>query len=120
MGHDDSPKALLEVDADWLAREVRASPKDLVMMPVVGDSMEPTLPSGALLMVDTAHTTPKREGVYVLRVGEGVLVKRIELTLDGGVLIKSDNSKYRTHEIAPDSQESLTALGRVVWGGKPM
>lgn len=82
-------------------------------LPVIGDSMEPTLPSGAVVFVDTTHTMPSPPDLYAVDYGDGLMVKRIQLVPKSKkVRVISDNTaRYETYELARDD---LRVYGRVV------
>ena len=76
-----------------------------------GDSMEPTLRDGDEILVDRSPR-PWRDGVHVVRCGDAVMVKRVDLSQPGRVLLRSDNHAYPPLELAPGEVERV---GRVVW-----
>lgn len=105
---------------DWLARELHASPKDLYLIEVDGESMEPTLRPGDIILIDhrDAQSVP-RDGIYVIRMDSGLLVKRIQRLPGNRLMITSDNPAYKPFEIAmDDAKTDLTIIGRVVWVGR--
>lgn len=81
-------------------------------LPVIGDSMEPTLPNGSFVFIDTTHIVPSPPDVYALDYGDGLMIKRLEM-LPGNekIVVMSDNKRYREHEL---SQEDVRVYGRVV------
>lgn len=82
-----------------------------------GDSMEPTIADGAIVLVDIAYTRPKIEGVYVLLDGDNVRIKRIGRGFDGRIELISDNEKYPNETLAGPEAEALRVAGKVVWAG---
>lgn len=81
-------------------------------MPVTGDSMEPTLPGGSFVFVDTGHVVPSPEDIYAIDFGDGLMVKRVKLVpKTDKVLIISDNTRYGTDELL---REDVRVYGRVV------
>jgi phage repressor protein C with HTH and peptisase S24 domain len=94
-----------------------ASFAELGLIRVAGDSMLPTLADGDDILVDRADAADRlREGVYVLRVDEALMVKRIALGPAGAVSVLSDN---RRHKSWPDAdRRTLQIVGRVVWAGR--
>jgi plasmid maintenance system antidote protein VapI len=79
-----------------------ASPADVRIVRVAGDSMEPDYPSGERVLVDTSHKIPSPPGIYVLWDGFGLILKRLEI-LPGSkppvVRIKSINPGYEAYEM---------------------
>lgn len=84
----------------------------------VGDSMEPTIASGDLLLVDTAYKRIRAEAIYVLVVDGETRVKRAQKRLNGSILISSDNPRYPPEEFTDKDAEKLQVAGRVVWFGR--
>ncbi|MCD1645286.1 XRE family transcriptional regulator [Aurantimonas coralicida] len=94
------------VKAGW-----RHMPK-VYSMPVTGDSMEPTLPSGSFVFVDTSHNVPSPEDIYAIDFGDGLMIKRVKLIPKSDkVLIISDNERYGADELL---REDVHVYGRVV------
>ena len=92
-----------------------ASADDMKIFEVAGESMAPLLSDGDLIMVNTRDCELRSGRVYLLRMGEELMVKRLE-TLPGGVLlIKSENGDYTDMQITPDESTEITILGRMVW-----
>jgi phage repressor protein C with HTH and peptisase S24 domain len=94
----------------WL-RQQGLDSRSLSAIAVDGDSMEPVLRDGDEILVDTT-LRPLRDGVHVVRVGEVLLVKRLETGRPGLVVLKSDNPAYDPIALAPCDVE---VVGRVVW-----
>ena len=96
--------------ARWM-REQGLDPTMLSAIIVAGDSMEPTLRDGDEILVDRTPR-PRRDGIHVVRVGDALLVKRLDTGRPGVIALVSDNPAYRTLELAP---EEVDVIGRVVW-----
>lgn len=85
-----------------------------------GDSMEPTIRNGALLIIDRSDQQV-REGIYVVRHGEVLLVKRTQPRENQILRLQSDNRQYEPEDIdLKDSSQSFHILGRVIWTGAPI
>jgi repressor LexA len=77
---------------------------------VRGDSMEPGLIDGDLIVVDRARRTPDaRGGVFVVRIEDAVMVKRVSRGR-GRLTVVSDNPAALPVPDAP-----VEVIGRVVW-----
>ena len=96
----------------WLSR--LGSPNTMVFMDVIGNSMEPGIRDGDMVLVDQSfkEITPKT----ILAVGydEAIYIKRLEKR-PGGVLMISDNSDYAPVTVAGDELDSFRVIGKVVW-----
>lgn len=110
-------QALFGFDPRWL-RRLSANPQQLAIIRVEGDSMAPTLGDGDDIMVDSGDGAARlRDGIYVLRRADVLLVKRLARTnAPGRVTIISDNRAYPTQADVPVAE--LTIVGRVVWAGR--
>ncbi|ANU08329.1 S24 family peptidase [Paraurantiacibacter namhicola] len=96
----------------WLA-EQGLKGAQLSAITVMGDSMEPTLRAGDEILVDT-RKGPLRDGIYVLRLGDVLHVKRLQSGPPGRLHLLSQNMAYPPMEVAA---EDVEVIGRVVWKG---
>ncbi len=106
----EQPIGAFRFSTHWI-RQQGLDPAQLTAIAVIGDSMEPTLRDGDEILVDRA-ARPLRDGIYVVRVGDALLVKRLDLGQPGRIVLISDNQVYRPFEVKPDE---LDVIGRVVW-----
>ncbi|WP_167074777.1 S24 family peptidase [Sphingomonas vulcanisoli] len=98
---------------DLGARDLSA----LSLIRVTGDSMRPTLSDGDDILVDRSDAaTGLRDGIYVLRIEEALLVKRIALGPAGRIAIRSDNPDHPSWE--DQDKATLAIVGRVLWAGR--
>ena len=105
-------------DPRWLRQICRSGTSDLSFIRVQGDSMTPTLSDGDDILVDQSERTDRlRDGIYVLRRDDALMVKRLGVNPSTRrVTIKSDNPAYPEW---PDCElATLDIIGRVVWGGR--
>jgi len=79
----------------------------LAGLPVKGDSMEPTLHDGDLVVCDGGGWDG--DGIYVLKTHDTSYVKRVQMTSQGYEVI-SDNKMYKS---ITESAESLSIVGKV-------
>jgi phage repressor protein C with HTH and peptisase S24 domain len=96
----------------WL-RTMGLQPGELSTIVVSGDSMEPTLRDGDEILVDRT-LRPSRDGIHVVRLGDSVLVKRLDTSRPGRIVLLSDNVAYPPVECPADE---VQVVGRVVWKG---
>ncbi|MDQ3075299.1 MAG: S24 family peptidase [Pseudomonadota bacterium] len=118
LAEDQSLRPYFAFDPAWLRALTAAPGERLTMIRVEGDSMAPTLNAGDDILVDhDALGDGLRDGIYVLRVDEALLVKRLAIHPFGGrVTVQSDNPNYPDW---PDrSLDELTCIGRVIWAGR--
>lgn len=78
---------------------------------VRGDSMEPSLPGGSVVFVDTTQTTLPPDDIYALDYGDGLMVKRVKLIpRTNKLLVISDNERYGSDELR---REDVRIYGRI-------
>ena len=83
----------------------------LAAVRVVGDSMEPLLREGDEVLVDTTPR-PFRDGIYLVRLDDNLLVKRVAGQGGGRLSLLSQNLAYPP--IVVDAKD-VALVGRVVW-----
>jgi len=105
-------------DERWLARLTRAKSASLSIIHVLGDSMEPTLSDGDEVLVDASDQGSRlRDGIYVLRADDALVVKRVTLKPGGRkITISSDNPAYPSWDDVDRSE--IQVVGRVIWFGR--
>lgn len=104
-------------DPKWL-RDLGADPRALSIIRVEGDSMAPTLNDGDDILVDGGDAAARlRDGIYVLRMDDVLMVKRVARAPgQGRISVISDNPHYRSWDDLP--MGSVQLVGRVVWTGR--
>ena len=111
-------KPYFAFDGRWLKALTATSGAKLSIIRVEGDSMAPTLNAGDDILVDPADCAERlRDGIYVLRIDDALIVKRIALHPVGRrVTVQSDNPAYPDW---PDcDMAEIVCIGRVVWAGR--
>lgn len=115
--HQENIKYRTSFRTDWLRRITSAPIEMLAVISVDGDSMQPTLSPEDTVLIDMTQTYPKKDGIYVLRYGDEVLVKRVQIDpVRNHATILSDNPTYPPLDhIRP---EDISVIGRVLWLGR--
>lgn len=91
-----------------------AAPENIKIIRAIGDSMTPTIRPGEMLWIDVSYTCPTSDGLYLIRIGHELVVRRIQLNpFDGSAVIKADNEAYRA--FPAESFEAVPVLGRVIY-----
>lgn len=103
---------------DWVRRVLRADPRKLALIGASGDSMEPTIRAGDLLLVDTSVETILDDAIYTVVVGDRLVVKRLQRFFNGAVAVKSDNPAYEAETLGPEEAATLRVAGRIRWIGR--
>jgi hypothetical protein len=118
LGEEERAVAHIAFDPGWLRRIARGPADSLSIIRVQGDSMVPTLADGDDILVDRGDAAARfRDGIYVLRVEEALVVKRCAVNPAARtVSIRSDNPAYPAW---PDCEiDRIHVIGRVVWAGR--
>lgn len=84
---------------------------ELAALRVKGDSMHPTLCDGDTVIVNRAHRRP--DGVFLVRVGDALRIKRVQKMLAGSLRLSSDNDHYAPETIAPGEVDDFEIIGSV-------
>ena len=121
-GHGAVPQAENVIDsiafnASWL-RDRGINPGFASILEARGDSMEPSIRDGDLLVVDRSITTAVGNGIYIVIFGGNVLVKRINMRRDGTLVLISDNERYGQETVPADEVPDIHIAARVMWYGR--
>jgi len=119
----DAVTGSLAFRKDWL-NDMGLSRDSAVIATASGDSMEPTIYNGDMLLIDLDHTSvPARvrgagdtrpSGIYAVLDDGAARVKRVELAAPGTLALLSDNPTFPAEF---RSSDSVSIIGRVVWWG---
>ena len=116
------PVETLRVDRNWLARFVPPN-TETSMLEVVGDSMEPTLADGDVILVrhDIDVDDVARGGVFVISLDGFIMVKRLQIGPKGEIWVLSDNDRYERVAVpASEAAERVIPHAKVFWSGGPL
>jgi len=109
--NDDENYTYLSIDPAY-ARLLNISKKDKIdAITVTGESMEPTLKDGSIILVDRNKTEIASGSIFVINVGGNIHIKRLSINANGNIDMISDNPIMAIQE-AP-IEESFV-LGRVI------
>lgn len=109
---NEIPTTRVAFEQRWLT-DIGVSPKDAVILPAQGDSMSPTIPNGAPMLVDTSKREVRNGFIYVFNIDGDLVVKRIERLPDGTFDLISDNRNYPTRNLSRNTVTSMMVIGRV-------
>jgi hypothetical protein len=97
----------------WLRNFTKSSPEHLFWTTGDGDSMEPTIRSGEIVLIDRGQTIPRLSGgVWAVTIGQVGMIKRLHVPGKGRIQLLSDNG--REPPIEPLEDDELQVVGRVV------
>jgi phage repressor protein C with HTH and peptisase S24 domain len=83
-----------------------------------GDSNEPTIRDGAIVLIDRGDRKLREKPMFAFRTPDGVRLKRFQKLMDGSARLVSDNQAlYAPEVISPADFEQLRVVGRAFWTG---
>lgn len=111
IGTDD----FLAFRKEWINR-TSLTAKDLVALNTDGDSMLPTIPENATILVDKSKNIAKDGRIYVVRIDDRLYVKRTQWIPTGGLRLISDNSAYESFDISRQelAHGNIQVYGQVI------
>lgn len=116
---EEEVEDLLAFKRDWITRELRSNPDDLSLIYVQGESMVPTLNPGDVILVERNQNYTISDGIYVIRMGEALLVKRLQFLPESELNVSSDNPSYQPFRVRlREEMEDFGIIGRVLWAGR--
>ena len=98
---------------DWL--EKKGSAKDMVLMDIVGNSMEPEMKEGDTVLIDQAQKGIFAGAIYAAGLEDTIVVKRIEKRPNKLVLISENNTKYPEITFTGEEMNDVRIIGKVIW-----
>lgn len=104
----------LAFKASWVRSALGADPASLALLSAAGDSMEPTIRAGDLLLIDRSISRFIDEAIYVLVLAGALMVKRVQRLMNGVVLM-SDNPAYKPLTLSQAEIDELQIAGRLRW-----
>ncbi len=100
----------------WLSKH-RINHEKADIIEVLGNSMEPTLPNGSLILVDHRRTTRRSNRIFVVRWDDLLYTKRLVKDRNGEWLLVSDNGEEYPPVPWP---EGAVVIGQVMWTGRTL
>ena len=97
---------------DWLSRKGQA--KDMVLMDINGNSMEPELKEGDTVLIDQSQKAILAGAIYAVGLADTIVVKRLEKRPKELVLL-SENKRYPMMSFGGEELNSIRIIGKVIW-----
>lgn len=101
--------------SEWL--HGRGNPSNMVLMEVVGNSMEPEIKEGDMVLIDQSRSDVLSGGIYAVGVEDTVMVKRVE-RLPGTLVLRSDNVDYSPIHLSGDELDNVRVIGQILWSSR--
>ncbi len=101
--------------SEWL--HSRGNPANMVLMEVIGNSMEPEIKEGDMVLIDQSRSQVLSGGIFAVGVEDTVMVKRVE-RLPGTLVLRSDNVDYSPIHLSGDELNNVRVIGQVIWASR--
>jgi len=109
--NDDENYTYFSLDPAYV-KLLGITPQDRIeAINVTGESMEPTLKDGSIILVDRNKTTIVNGSIFVINAGGTVYIKRLMMNPDGTIDMISDNNIIPVQHASP---EDSVVVGRVI------
>ncbi len=110
---DETEIGFVYFRGDWL-EEHGLDPRRCIVIGIVGESMEPTLPEGCSILVDRNRRRRLAGHIFVVRTSDGVVVKRAAKDDRGRWQLRSDHPGFKPMRWERDA----VTIGEVKWMAK--
>ncbi len=109
----------LAFNRNWLENNLNVEPTSLSTLIVKDDSMAGVLNDGDLVLINLAKQAGG-DGLYVLRMGNNLIIKRTQLLPNNKLLITSANPAYEpfTIDLNSDHGNDIEVIGKIEWFGR--
>jgi Peptidase S24-like len=94
--------------------DLEARARDLMLIQVGSDAMEPEIARTDVVVIDTAQRALSSEGTWLLNEGRAQVLRRVILTSREGqpcVILRASNQRYPDHFVSPDE---VDVVGRCI------
>jgi phage repressor protein C with HTH and peptisase S24 domain len=114
----DNIKDYLVYRTAWLRETLHVPLDKLAIFDAWGDSMQPTILEGDVLLVELDPERLIEGAIYILELDGMRKVKRIQQSSDGTLIVTSDNPGYEPDRIPKNRVDDVHIIGRVRWIGR--
>ena len=113
---DETLTGRMKFPYPWLRKHgLRSHMCRIVRM--TGEAMEPTIPDGSMILVNTAATDRRDGSIIVVRIGDQQIVRRVTHDPEAGWLLSNDNRDKASWPTQPWPENAI-AIGEVRWLGR--
>lgn len=118
FNEEDKPPLAMCFRRYFIEKTLGKNPAYLVAIMVSGDSMYPTLKSGDTILIDASRGW-QGDGIYLIRIGTDLLVKRLKKSINHQLSIISDNPTWgtETFDLRQIDDSEFAILGKHLWHG---
>jgi len=111
---DQPPVSCLALRNEFIKADLKTTAAALFMVSAVGDSMEPTIRSGDMLLCDRSRKDYRADGIYIVRMSDQLVVKFIQALTGGMLRLTSSNPLYQPVDVQAGDSD-FEVLARVIW-----
>lgn len=111
INSDENIEDFLAFKQSWIKNNLKSNIDDLFLIHVIGDSMEPTLKEGDIVLGDKGKINLKN-GIYIIREDEELSIKRLQFK-GNQITVISDNKIYPAYD-----KTNSDIIGKAVWFGR--
>ena len=91
--HEECDMSTLSFPKSWFERR-NLNASDLFAIDVEGDSMEPLIPNGSVVLCDKTDITPANNKIYVFDFDGDILIKQVVRGNNGYIAVSKNTSAY--------------------------
>lgn len=110
----DRTLTYLSFRTEWIRS--KGNPEYMTVIRAFGDSMEPTIPDGSVVLVDEGRRQFVKNKIYYLRYNGQMYIKRL-VDRDGQLCIASDNDP---NLLLVSDADDFEIIGRCIWTAKEL
>lgn len=103
--------------ADWLSK--KGSADKMVLLDVVGNSMEPELKEGDTVLIDESQKSILAGAIYAVGIEDTVMIKRIEKH-PNKLVLRSENKNHNPIYLQNEEINKVRIIGKVIWIGREL
>lgn len=105
--------------SEFLSRKGQIS--QMVLMRVVGNSMEPEIHHDDVVLIDQSQRTPVPGALFAVGIMDMVYIKMVD-ALPGRIILKSSNPEYGPLEVDArgDLVDGIRIIGKAIWLGREL
>lgn len=107
---------LVPFKLDWLRGVHEGAMSHLKVVRGEGDSMEPTIHGGDIVLIDTAtRRIDRQDGLWALAYGDLGMIRRVRVRPDGTWVLMAEKDTVRDETVGDGE---VAVIGRVIWSAR--
>lgn len=104
---------------EFFSKRLGRKPENMVIVNASGDSMEPTIADGDLVMIDKTDSS-RTDAIWAFALEDSLFVKRLHFLPDRIDVISDNTEVYPTYTVDQTNSAVFGLIGRVVWVGRSL